>query len=183
MRIVYIDIDTLRPDHLGCYGYERNTSPNIDKIAKEGTIFSECYASDVPCLPSRASFFTGRFGIHSGIVGHGGTAADMRLTGLERGFTDDFKEKSLISILKHSKLHPVSISPFAERHSAYWFCAGWKEMYNPGRRGMEISDEAKPILKPYFPSASTSSVVESLSIAPIIAPDLNRAAVLRAIIL
>ena len=144
MRVVYIDIDTLRPDHLGCYGYERNTSPNIDSIAKEGTVFSECYASDVPCLPSRASFFTGRFGIHSGIVGHGGTAADMRLTGLERGLTDDFKEKSLISILKHSKLHPVSISPFAERHSAYWFCAGWKEMYNPGRRGMEIADDVFP---------------------------------------
>jgi len=98
MRIVYIDIDTLRPDHLGCYGYERNTSPHIDNIAKEGTIFSECYASDVPCLPSRASFFTGRFGIHSGIVGHGGTAADMRLTGLERGFEDQFKAQSWISM-------------------------------------------------------------------------------------
>ena len=40
MRIIYFDIDTLRPDHLGCYGYHRNTSPNIDKIANvsAGTI-------------------------------------------------------------------------------------------------------------------------------------------------
>ena len=95
MRILYIDIDTLRPDHLGCYGYERNTSPHIDNIAKEGTIFSECYASDVPCLPSMASFFTGRFGIHSGIVGHGGTAADMRLTGLKRRFFDQRSSRFL----------------------------------------------------------------------------------------
>lgn len=144
MRILYIDIDTLRPDHLGCYGYHRNTSPNIDMIAKEGTIFSECYASDVPCLPSRAAFFTGRFGIHSGIVGHGGTAADMRLTGIERGFSDAFKDQSWISTLRMSRIYPVSISPFAERHSAYWFCAGWKEMYNPGLRGWETADNIFP---------------------------------------
>ena len=36
MRIVFVDIDTLRPDHLGCYGYHRNTSPNMDKIATDG---------------------------------------------------------------------------------------------------------------------------------------------------
>ncbi len=36
MRILYIDIDSLRPDHLGCYGYHRNTSPTIDRIAASG---------------------------------------------------------------------------------------------------------------------------------------------------
>ena len=83
-RIIYFDIDTLRPDHLGCYGYNRNTSPNIDKIASKGTIFTECYVSDAPCLPSRASLFTGKFGIHTGVVGHGGTTADLTITGKER---------------------------------------------------------------------------------------------------
>ena len=33
MRILYIDIDSLRPDHLSCYGYLRQTSPNIDALA------------------------------------------------------------------------------------------------------------------------------------------------------
>ena len=144
MRILYIDIDTFRADHLGCYGYHRNTTPNIDNIAKEGVIFSECYASDAPCLPSRAAFFTGRFGIHTGIVGHGGTAADMRLTGIERGFSDAFKDQSWMNMLRRSGFYTVSISPYAERHSAYWFCAGWNEMYNPGLRGLEIADNVFP---------------------------------------
>lgn len=144
MRIIYFDIDTLRADHLGCYGYHRNTSPNIDKIAKEGSIFTNCYASDAPCLPSRASFFTGRFGIHTGIVGHGGTAADMRLTGKDRGFEDYYLKNNLVSILRKAKYYTVSISPFAERHSAFWFCSGWNEMYNPGKEGLEIADDILP---------------------------------------
>src|SRR5919107_759275 len=52
MRLLYIDIDSLRPDHLGCYGYHRATSPNIDALASgSGAVrFTNCYASDVPCL-------------------------------------------------------------------------------------------------------------------------------------
>ena len=44
MRILYVDIDSLRPDHLGCYGYHRNTSPTIDSIAKEGVKFTNFYS-------------------------------------------------------------------------------------------------------------------------------------------
>ncbi|MHA1197168.1 MAG: sulfatase [Promethearchaeota archaeon] len=150
MRIIYFDIDTCRADHLGCYGYHRNTTPNIDKIAKEGTIFTNCYASDAPCLPSRASFFTGRFGIHTGIVGHGGTAADMRITGKEREFFDHYKFNNFPSIVKNAKFYTVSISPFAERHSAYWFYSGWNEMYNPGKRGYEIADDIYPIAEKWL---------------------------------
>ena len=88
MRILFLDLDTLRPDHLGCYGYRRDTSPNIDRIAAGGTRFDNYYCSDAPCLPSRAALISGQFGIHSGVVGHGGTAADMRIVGAERGFRD-----------------------------------------------------------------------------------------------
>ena len=72
MRILYVDIDTLRPDHLGCYGYPRATSTNIDKVAEDSVRFTDVYCSDAPCLPSRAALMTGRFGIHTGCVGHGG---------------------------------------------------------------------------------------------------------------
>ena len=86
MKILFIDIDTLRPDHLGCYGYERNTSPNIDSIAKDSVVFNQYYCSDAPCLPSRTALMTGKFGIHTRVVGHGGTTADIRPEGPDRGF-------------------------------------------------------------------------------------------------
>ena len=61
MRILYVDIDTLRPDHLRCAGYHRNTTPAIDALAADGIRFTNVYASDVPCLPSRTALATGMF--------------------------------------------------------------------------------------------------------------------------
>jgi choline-sulfatase len=144
MRIVYFDIDTLRPDHLGCYGYARATSPNIDRLAAGGARFVNCHCSDAPCLPSRTALMTGRFGIHTGVVGHGGTAADMRVEGPSREFRDKLASQSLPAVLKRAGLHTVTISPFAERHSAWHFYAGFKEMHNTGRGGMESAEEITP---------------------------------------
>ncbi len=146
MRILYLDLDTLRPDHLGCYGYHRDTSPNIDAIARQGVRFEHHHCSDAPCLPSRAALTTGRFGIHTGVVNHGGTAAEMRLTGPERGFRDPLDRESFANIFRHAGLHTVSISPFAERHSAWWFNAGYKEMHNTGQGGQESAEHVTPVV-------------------------------------
>ncbi len=73
MKIVYVVIDTLRADHLGCYGYKRDTSPTIDKLAKEGVLFLNAYPSDVPTQPSYTAMFTGKRGISTGVVSHSET--------------------------------------------------------------------------------------------------------------
>jgi arylsulfatase A-like enzyme len=44
-NVVLITIDTLRSDHLSCYGYERETTPAIDRIAAAGTVFEQAYAA------------------------------------------------------------------------------------------------------------------------------------------
>ncbi|MHC4504727.1 MAG: sulfatase [Planctomycetota bacterium] len=144
MRILYLDIDTLRADHLGCYGYHRGTSPNIDRIAREGVRFDGCYCSDAPCQPSRAALMTGRFGIHTGLVGHGGTAAEVRTEGATRGFRDVLARDSLPAFLRSAGLKTVSISPFAERHGSWHFYAGFSEMHNTGRCGGESAEEVTP---------------------------------------
>lgn len=53
-----VTIDTLRADHLGCYGYPRETSPFIDTLAAEGVAFGRVFASSSHTTPSHASILT-----------------------------------------------------------------------------------------------------------------------------
>jgi arylsulfatase A-like enzyme len=145
MRILFLDIDTLRPDHLGCYGYHRDTSPHIDRIAAEGVRFTNYFCSDAPCLPSRTGLMTGRFGIHSGVVGHGGTAAEVLHEGPGREFKSRLERESLPGFLNTHGFHTVSISPFAERHGSWSFYAGFNEIYNTGLSGLETADDITPV--------------------------------------
>lgn len=56
---VLISIDTLRADHLGCYGYPRPTSPFLDSLAQRATLFEEAYAQYPSTLVSHMSMLTG----------------------------------------------------------------------------------------------------------------------------
>ena len=68
--IVLITIDALRYDHLGCSGYQRNTSPEIDHLAGSGIRFTRCYAQAPHTHPSIASVMTGTYPrTHRSIVG------------------------------------------------------------------------------------------------------------------
>ena len=59
--IIIIIIDALRADHLGCYGYERNTSPNIDRLSKEGIRFTQAITAGGWTPESVPSILTGTY--------------------------------------------------------------------------------------------------------------------------
>lgn len=145
MRFLYLDIDTLRADHLGCHGYHRDTTPNIDALAAEGVRFSNVYASDVPCLPSRTALITGTFGIRNGVVNHGGLAADLRPFGPKRGFWSPYATRSWAGLFYYAGWHTASISSFPFRHSASWWNSGFMEAMNLMRGfGNERADQVLP---------------------------------------
>jgi len=60
-NLIMVVWDTVRADHLSCYGYHRPTTPFLDQIAREGVKFTRAYAVAPSTLPSHASFFTGLF--------------------------------------------------------------------------------------------------------------------------
>ncbi len=68
-NVILISIDTLRADHLSCYGYHRETTPNIDKIASDGTIFRRNYSTGVWTPPGHASMLTGLYVSEHGVYG------------------------------------------------------------------------------------------------------------------
>lgn len=61
MNIVFICADTLRRDHLGCYGNPWIHTPRLDRLAQESLVFDRYYAASFPTMPTRADYFTGRW--------------------------------------------------------------------------------------------------------------------------
>jgi arylsulfatase A-like enzyme len=61
MNVLWICTDQQRFDTLGCYGNRFVRSPNVDQLARTGTIFTNAFAQSPFCTPSRASFLTGRY--------------------------------------------------------------------------------------------------------------------------
>src|SRR5688572_8062213 len=58
-NVLLVSIDTLRADHLSCYGYERPTSPRLDRLAKEGVLFERAVSTTSWTLPAHLSMLTG----------------------------------------------------------------------------------------------------------------------------
>jgi len=59
-RVILITCDTLRADHLGCYGHARDTTPNIDAFAREAVRYEEAYSCAPMTVPSLSALLTGR---------------------------------------------------------------------------------------------------------------------------
>ena len=65
---IVVTMDTTRKDHLGCYGYHRNTSPNLDKFADESIVFEDAYGTSHGTLPNHNSIFTGLYPYNHGVL-------------------------------------------------------------------------------------------------------------------
>lgn len=149
MRVLYVDLDCVRADHLGVNGYLRDTSPNIDAVAQEGITFTSCHCANSPCVPSRASLLSGRFGINNGVVAHHGVGEQFRT--LSSGHWRDPEKPMLAQHLWQTGMKTVSFSCFADRHNAWWFANGWEETHTFTRkRGQETADEVNAAFLPYI---------------------------------
>jgi arylsulfatase A-like enzyme len=69
VNVLLLVVDALRADHLGCYGYERDTSPNIDRLAREGVLFENAYAQAPLTKLSTATLVTGLLPSSHGVLG------------------------------------------------------------------------------------------------------------------
>lgn len=66
LNVILVSIDTLRPDHLGCYGYDKPTSPSIDAFCEDSLVFERAYAQAPSTLLSHTALFTSLIPQHHG---------------------------------------------------------------------------------------------------------------------
>ena len=92
-HIVLISIDTCRADHLGCYGYSRKTSPNIDALAADGVLFNHAVAPVPITLPSHSSMLTGTIPPYHGVRDN----SSYRLAGSNLTLAEILRENGFVT--------------------------------------------------------------------------------------
>lgn len=81
-NIVFILADDLGWGDLASYGHPQVKTPHLDRLAEQGTRFTQFYVASPVCSPSRAAFLTGEFPSREGIHGHFGSIAENRARGM-----------------------------------------------------------------------------------------------------
>lgn len=86
--VIFITIDTLRPDHLGCYGYANIQTPNIDALARASARFTHTYTPVPVTLPAHSAIFTGSFPMATGMHDFSGNKLPARAITLATALRD-----------------------------------------------------------------------------------------------
>jgi len=81
-NVILVTMDTTRKDHLGCYGYGRPTSANLDRFAEESVVFDNCYSTTNNTLSSHSSILTGLHPHNHGVLDQICDSLDPRITTL-----------------------------------------------------------------------------------------------------
>lgn len=126
MNVILITVDTLRADHLSCYGYWRKTSPNIDAFAEDGVCYERFFAQCSHTLPSFTSIMTGRTPFQTGVVATLHCVPDT-----PSGLLSD-TVPTLAEILVKHQIHTYAVDNlmnFACHPS--WFVRGFEKYLNP----------------------------------------------------
>ena len=93
ISIILISLDALRKDHLGCYGYSRDSTSNIDRIAAGGILFQNAISQSCWTLPSHASLLTSKYPSF-----HGATNSYDKLSGENITLAELLREKGYTTI-------------------------------------------------------------------------------------
>jgi arylsulfatase A-like enzyme len=114
--IILISIDSLRPDHLGCYGHDRDTSPTIDRMAREGVLFRNAVSTTSWTLPAHAAMLSGLYDSVHGAYDNGRRLCDETVL--------------LPEMLKAAGYQTVGFFGGPYLHPAFGFAQGFDHYFN-----------------------------------------------------
>ena len=149
-NIVFILADDLGWHQLGCYGSKFYETPNIDKLSKHGTRFTDAYAACSVCSPTRASIMTGKY------------PARLHLTDYIPGRSPKGKKLLTPEWTKHLPMKEVTIAEslksvgYVTAHFGKWH-QNIDKKYEPGRPGDPGSQGFNEVLTTHKPGAGSKS--------------------------
>lgn len=126
-NVIFILVDALRKDHVGLYGYDRNTTPNIDNFSQDTVVFTKAISQSSWTIPAVASLFTALFPSVHGTISH----TENKLNVLDR---------KLVTMAEVLKNHGYSTGAFVANH---WFSSK-TQFY----QGFDVFDEINIKTKP-----------------------------------
>jgi len=155
INVLFIVIDAVRSDSLGCYGHSQSISPTIDKIARNGVLFKNAFCSINCTEPSLTSMFSGRYPASTGFYKHG-----------ERVLKSDVQKLDDLDFLPEI-LHSLNYKTMAVDWLGRWHSRGY-DYYSGGLKGQIRWSLKKYMAK--FPQLAIK-FIRSLSKQKTIRPD------------
>lgn len=139
-NILLIAVDSLRADHMSCYGYDKLTTPHIDCFARDATLFEQTYSPHVPTTPAYASLLTGRdcFGTEVVALRHKGGLTDK-----VRTFAEIVRDAGYTSTCVGFGGNPASRG--FDHYIEYASWGKWSD--RPLRKAEHLNDVALPELQ------------------------------------
>jgi choline-sulfatase len=135
LNLLVVTIDTLRPDHLHCYGYSKIETPTLDAIAKSGVLFENAITQTPLTPPSHASIFTGLYP----------TAHHVRDTG---GFVLQSSTTTLATVLQQQGWDTAAFISSAVLKKTFGLSQGFSiyddQMPKPGNKRDFLEDPERP---------------------------------------
>ncbi|HUT03259.1 MAG TPA: sulfatase [bacterium] len=137
VNVILISIDTLRADHLSCLGYQRPTTPNLDKLAADSVVFEQAITAAPWTLPSHASLFTGLMPSQHGVQNFYQGLSDEALT--------------LAEVMRENSFLTLGVASFEYLFPDYGLAQGFDEYYfHCPQRADEVVDEALAMLDRHY---------------------------------
>ncbi|MDA2930903.1 sulfatase-like hydrolase/transferase, partial [Acidobacteria bacterium AH-259-O06] len=155
-NIIFIFADDLGWGDLGCYGHRQIQTSNLDRLAEEGTLFTQFYVNSAVCSPSRTAFMTGNFPARHRVHGHFAQAQRNQARGMPNWL--DPAATTVTKLLKQSG--------YQTGHFGKWHLGSGPGAPDPGDYGIDVHRTTNSNgpgwdqNDPYFRAKSTALIVE-----------------------
>jgi len=141
VNVIVIMLDSLRKDHLGCYGNSWIETPNIDRFAAESVIFENAYPEGLPTIPVRTALFTGQYTLPY--------RPWQPLTPEDITMAEILDEHGYVSALITDTYHLFKPDMNFHRgfHAWRWIRGQEADTYKTAPHGKNLADHVKPAMR------------------------------------